>query len=86
MRKKMVGEAAIRCRHAVLRAALAQALRWDWVGSNPASQARLRQPKRAPRDAMTDDGESYVDDVPTKTANARTVTHDDETVQDIVQL
>jgi integrase len=144
MRKQKVGESAIRCRHAVLRAALAQALRWDWVGSNPASQARLRQPKRAPREAMTDDDvraalaaatsfdraagvalrlaaiaglrraeiaalqwtdlrgnqlkvdssacairrgdDSYVDDVPTKTANARTVTLDDETVQDIMQL
>ncbi len=53
MRKTGVGEAAIRGRHGVLRAALAQALRWEWVGSNPASQAVLRQPKRAPRDAMT---------------------------------
>ena len=49
MRKTGVGEAAIRGRHSVLRAALAQALRWEWVGSNPASQAVLRQPKRAPR-------------------------------------
>jgi integrase len=55
MRKRGVGEAAIRGRHSVLRAALAQALRWEWVGSNPASQAVLRQPKRAPRDAMTPD-------------------------------
>jgi integrase len=55
MRKAGVGEAAIRGRHGVLRAALAQALRWEWVGSNPASQAVLRQPKRAPRDAMTPD-------------------------------
>ena len=47
MRKTGVGEAAIRCRHSVLRAALAQALRWEWVGSNPASQAVLRQPKRS---------------------------------------
>jgi len=53
MRKTGGGEAAIRCRHSVLRAALAQALRWEWVGSNPASQAILRQPKRQPRDAMT---------------------------------
>jgi integrase len=53
MRKTGVGEAAIRGRHSVLRAALAQALRWEWVGSNPASQAVLRQPKRQPRDAMT---------------------------------
>ncbi len=55
MRKAGVGESAIRGRHGVLRAALAQALRWEWVGSNPASQAVLRQPKRAPRDAMTSD-------------------------------
>lgn len=55
MRKTGVGEAAIRGRHSVLRAALAQALRWEWVASNPASQAVLRQPKRAPRDAMTPD-------------------------------
>lgn len=55
MRKTGVGEAAIRSRHSVLRAALAQGLRWEWVGSNPASQAVLRQPKRAPRDAMTPD-------------------------------
>jgi integrase/predicted nucleotidyltransferase len=55
MRKTGVGEAAIRGRHSVLRAALAQALRWEWVGSNPASQAVLRQPKRAPREAMTPD-------------------------------
>lgn len=41
MRRTGVGEAAIRCRHGVLRAALAQALRWEWVGSNPASQAVL---------------------------------------------
>ena len=53
MRKTGVGEAAIRGRHSVLRAALAQALRWEWVGSNPASRAVLRQPKRAPRCAMT---------------------------------
>jgi integrase/predicted nucleotidyltransferase len=53
MRKTGVGEAAIRGRHSVLRAALTQALRWELVGSNPASQAILRQPKRAPRDAMT---------------------------------
>jgi integrase/predicted nucleotidyltransferase len=55
MRKTGVGESAIRGRHSVLRAALAQALRWEWVGSNPASQAVLRQPKRQPREAMTAD-------------------------------
>ncbi len=144
MRKTGVGEAAIKCRHAVLRAALAQALRWEWVGANVASQARLRQPKRAPREAMSADevraviaaardidpaaavalrlaavaglrraelaalqwsdlddsqlrvdssacvirrdGESSVADVPTKTANTRTLTLDPQTVGEIAEL
>jgi integrase len=144
MRKTGVGEAAIRGRHGVLRAALAQALRWEWVGSNPASQAVLRQPKRAPRDAMTPDevraaiasareidpaagvalrlaavaglrraelaalqwsdlagsqltvdssacvvrrdGESSVEDVPTKTGDRRVLTLDPVTVDEIAAL
>ena len=53
MRKTGVGEAAIRSRHSVLRAALAQALRWGWVGGNPASQAVLRQPSVSRAMAMT---------------------------------
>jgi len=144
MRKTGVGESAIRGRHGVLRAALAQALRWEWVGSNPASQAVLRQPKRVPREAMTPDdvraviasaseidpaasvalrlaalaglrraelaalrwddlagnqltidssacvmrrdGESWVEDVATKTGNRRTLTLDATTVDDIASL
>jgi len=144
MRKTGVGEAAIRGRHSVLRAALTQALRWEWIGSNPASQAVLRQPKRAPRSAMTPDdvraviasareidpaagvalrlaavaglrraelaalqssdlvgnqltvdssaciyrkdGESYVEDVATKTGNTRTLTLDAATVDEIAAL
>jgi integrase len=53
MRKSKVGETAIRSRHAVLLAALAQAVRWEWIPGNPAGAARMRQPKRAPREAMT---------------------------------
>ena len=53
LRQAGVGEAAIRGRHATLRAALAQAVRWGWVGVNVASQSRLRQSKRAPREAMS---------------------------------
>ncbi len=53
MRRAGVGETAIRNRHGVLRAALAQAARWEWIGTNPAAAARLRQPKRAPRDGMS---------------------------------
>jgi integrase len=144
MRKAEVGESAIRGRHSVLRAALAQALRWEWVGSNPASQAVLRQPKRQPREAMTADdvraaiaaasdidpaagvalrlaavaglrraelaalqwtdlvdnqltvdssativrrdGESWVEDVATKTGNRRTLTLDPVTVDAIATL
>jgi integrase len=52
LRKAGVGEAAIHGRHSALRAALAQAVRWGWVGINVATHARLRHPKRAPRAAM----------------------------------
>jgi integrase len=52
MRHLKVGETAIRSRHAVLRAALAQAVRWEWAPTNAAGAARLRQPKQAPREAM----------------------------------
>jgi integrase/predicted nucleotidyltransferase len=144
MRKTGVGESAIRGRHSVLRAALAQALRWEWVGTNAASQAVLRQPKRQPREAMTADdvraaiaaaneidpaagvalrlaavaglrraelaalqwtdlvgnqltvdssativrrdGESWVEDVATKTGNRRTLTLDPATVDAIAAL
>ena len=52
MRKSKVGETAIRSRHAVLRAALAQAVRGS--GSLPTRPAgAYRQPKQAPREAMT---------------------------------
>ena len=53
MRRAEVGELSIRNRHGVLRAALAQAVRWEWIGTNPAAAARLRQPKRVPRDGMS---------------------------------
>jgi len=143
MRKTGVGESAIKGRHSTLRAALAQAVRWDWVGVNVASQARLRQPRRAPREAMTADDvraaieaaqgidpaaglalrlaavaglrraelaalrwndvegnqlevdssacavrgdEPTVEDVPTKTANARKLTLDERTIDEIAQL
>jgi integrase len=53
LRRAGVGEAAIRGRHMVLRAALEQAVRWGWVHSNVAGHARLRGAKRSPRAAMT---------------------------------
>ncbi len=49
MRKAGIGEAAIRGRHIVLRAALQQAVRWGWLHTNVASAARLRTAKRPPR-------------------------------------
>ena len=55
MRHEGVGEQAIRNRHMVLRASLAQAMRWGWITSNPAALAKLTQPKTAPRGAMTPD-------------------------------
>jgi integrase len=55
LRKAGLGEAAIRNRHTVLRAALTQGVRWGWVATNVASSARLTQRKRPPREAMTDE-------------------------------
>jgi integrase len=52
-RRVGVGETAIRHWHGVLRAALAQAVRWEWIAANPAGSSRLRQPKRMPRDGMS---------------------------------
>jgi integrase len=53
MRKAGIGDGAIRNRHQTLRAALSQAVRWGWITVNPAALAEVRQPKRAPRGAMT---------------------------------
>jgi integrase len=55
MRKAGIGDGAIRNRHQTLRAALSQAVRWGWITVNPAGLAQVRQPKRAPRGAMTPD-------------------------------
>lgn len=54
MRHCGVGESAIRSRHAVLRSALSQAVRWGWVGTNVAAAARLKHAKRSPRTSMAD--------------------------------
>ncbi|MGI8753639.1 MAG: tyrosine-type recombinase/integrase [Acidimicrobiales bacterium] len=53
LRRAGVGEAALRNRHVVLRAALAQAVRWSWLSTNPAGAVRLKQRKRAPRETMS---------------------------------
>ncbi len=52
LRRAGVGEASIRNQHAVLRAALTQAMRWGWVNTNVAAIARLSQPKTKPRGAL----------------------------------
>lgn len=67
MRAAGVGESAIRTRHATLRAALTQAVRWEWLVVNPAANARLRQPRRAAREAMS------ADEVRAALAAARTI-------------
>jgi integrase len=50
-----VGEAGIRNRHLVLRAALTLAVRWGWVSANSAAVARLGKRKSAPRGTLTSD-------------------------------
>lgn len=48
-----MGDAGVKNLHGVLRAALAQAVRWGWVSTNVAAMARLRFSKAAPRGVMT---------------------------------
>jgi integrase len=55
MRRAGVGEVAIKNRHTVLRAAFTQAVRWGWIGTNPAATARLTHAKRLPRASMSAD-------------------------------
>ena len=55
LRKAGIGPGSIRNRHAVLRAALMQALRWGWVTTNVAALAPVSQPRRVPRESMTAD-------------------------------
>jgi hypothetical protein len=53
LRHAGLGDATVRNQHGVLRAALAQAVRWAWAASNMASLARLRSTNTLPRRAMT---------------------------------
>lgn len=52
LRRAGVGESSIRNQHSVLRAALEQAVRWEWIGRNPAKSAPIKQAKRVQREAM----------------------------------
>lgn len=52
MARQGLGEASIRNRHLVVRAALTLAVRWAWVPANAAAGVRLGRRKRVPRGAM----------------------------------
>jgi integrase len=53
LRKAGLRDGGIRNQHGVLRAALAQAVRWRWVTTNVASLARLRAGREPPRAVMS---------------------------------
>jgi integrase len=53
MRRAGLGDAAIRNRLTVLRAALQQAVVWSWISANPAALSRPPGVKRSPRDVMS---------------------------------
>ncbi len=55
LRKAEVGEGAIRNQHTVLRSALQQAVRWEWIATNPASSAPIESPKRQQQRTITND-------------------------------
>jgi integrase len=55
LRKAGLGDGGIRNQHAVLRAALAQAVRWSWVTTNVAALARLRSGRERPRGVLSAD-------------------------------
>ena len=49
------GESSIRNQHTALRAALQQAVRWEWIATNPAAAAPIEQPKRQQKGTLTND-------------------------------
>lgn len=55
LRAAGVGESSIRNQHLVLRAALSQAVRWEWVTRNVAGLASVGRRKAVVRSAMTAD-------------------------------
>lgn len=55
LRRAGVGEGSLRNQHLVLRAALAQAVRWGWAPTNVAAVARLGRRKQAPRGTLEPD-------------------------------
>ena len=53
LRRDGMRDAGVKNQHGVLRAALAQAVRWGWASTNVASMARLRSTKTPRRTVMT---------------------------------
>ena len=53
LRRAGMRDAGIKNQHGVLRAALAQAVRWGWASTNVASMAQLRSTKTPRRNVMT---------------------------------
>lgn len=53
LRRAGMRDAGIKNQHGVLRAALAQAVRWGWANQNVAGMARLRSTKQQRRGVMT---------------------------------
>ena len=55
LKRQGLGEAAIRHRHLVLRAAMTLAVRWGWVPTNVVAVARLGKRKARPRGTLSND-------------------------------
>ena len=55
LRKAGVGEGAIRNQHTVLRSALQQAVRWEWIATNPAASAPIESPTRQQQRTLTNE-------------------------------
>ncbi|MHB8378739.1 MAG: tyrosine-type recombinase/integrase [Acidimicrobiales bacterium] len=55
LKRQGLGEAAIRNRHLVLRAAVTLAVRWGWVQTNVVAVARLGKRKARPRGTLSND-------------------------------
>ena len=53
LRLAKVGETAIKSRHGVLRAALAQAVRWEWIPTTPRRRPGCGSRRGPPKEAMT---------------------------------
>ena len=55
LRRAGFGESSIRNQHTALRAAFQQAVRWEWIATNPAAAAPIEQPKRQQKGTLTND-------------------------------